>query len=390
MPEDNFGSLVLSEDEELPTASQDNNPSDQVQPGGGLLSLIGEPNDTTEDVTTGEEGGGSQSDPVEIRVPDNLITGPDDKTGTPAEQEKNIQSGAFQAFANDLAKKGLITLEEGEEIKSADDLAAKWSEALNSSLNNTKDEFLDKSLTDKDKVYLGLRNEGLNEDTAKFFSEKISFYNNLNEDNIKSDDVATQVMTDYYKSSTKFDDNEIANQIKILSDLGTLHDKAAEVQPKLVEAYQNGLTNVKEEIKKQTEAEKKASTEFVDNLTKTAESVEKLGDLPISPTLRQSILDTITKPAGRDKFGNPISTIQEARQKNPVAWELMLRTYHAAGLFNVDKDGNPAPKFDLFKKEAMTKATNELEDFFKEERNVAGGRETASASETLKALKGLS
>lgn len=389
MPQDNFGSLILGPDEDLPVDTTPNNGGDDTQPQeqvqqGGLMSLIGDPNDTTEEaVITGEEGGGSQEEPVEIRLPDN-------PGGTPAEQEKTMKSGAYQAFANDLAKKGLIKLEEGEKIESAEDLAEKWNDALNSSLNNTKDEFLDKSLTDKDKVYLGLRKEGLNEDTSKFFSEKISFYNNLNEEALKDDAVATQVMTDYYKSSTKFDDKEIENQIKILSDLGTLSEKAAEVHPKLVEGYQEGLTKVKQDIAAQNEAQQKASTEFVDNLTKATESLEKLGDLPISPTLKQGILDTITKPVGRDKFGNPISSVQAARQKNPVAWEMMLRAYHAAGLFEVDKDGNPAPKFDLFKKQAKSEATSELNDFFQEERTNVGKRETASASDTLKALKGLS
>lgn len=309
-----------------------------------------------------------------------LVSGAEDKgEGSGGGKETTLQESTQQnsvdlkllnSFSKQLKEKGFIDLAEDEELKSPEDLLAKFDAKYQSEITNRFEEYKESAFSNQDKLYLKLREEGFTEDLAKEQADKINYYNELSDESLKDESTLEKIYGDYLRETTDFSEEEIAEDIATQKDLGKLESKVKGNLPKLLSVYNENLKTIKEEINKDKEAQLASVREFGNNLKNSVKSLQALGDLTIPAALRAKVEESISTPVRKDKFGNPISKVQDIRLKNPVAFETMLHTYAAAGLFDMDESGNPKPKFDLFKNIAMTKSTKELSDIFSKERNL--------------------
>lgn len=310
-------------------------------------------------------------------------------TGDPTPINKpEINQEALKVFTSQLVEKGLLTLDENEVIEDPDSLLKKFENTLNTKSLEKFEDFKKTAFTEKDQVYLNLRQEGFAEDLAKDYSEKLNFYNNINEEVLEDENVLERIHTDYLKATTEFSDEEIAEEIATLKDLDKLSGKVKNNLPKLINKYGEELKEIKQEIQEDKNNKLKEINTFVTSLKENVSKLESIGELKVSKQLRDKVIESISIPVGKDKFGNPISKVQAIKAKNPVAFETMIHAYVAAGLFDIDDKGNPSPKFDLFKNIATSTSTKELSDIFRKERTDVGTNEFKN-SEFLNQLKGL-
>tara|TARA_R110000868_G_scaffold363462_2_gene625749 strand:- start:6002 stop:7066 length:1065 start_codon:yes stop_codon:yes gene_type:complete len=299
-----------------------------------------------------------------------------------------INKEALKVFANQLKEKGLLTYEEGESLEDPDLLLEKFETALNSKSLEKFEDFKRTAFSEKDQVYLNLRKEGFAEDLAKDYSEKLNFYNNISEESLEDERILERIHIDYLQATTEFSDEEIAEELATLKDLDKLSGKVRANLPKLISRYGEELTEIKEEIRTDKESQLKVVNQFATSLKDNVSKLQTIGELQISKQLRDKVIESISIPVGKDKFGNPISKVQATKAKNPVAFETMIHAYVAAGLFDIDDKGNPNPKFDLFKNISKSSAVKELSDVFKKERTDVGTT-TLDNNSFINQLRGL-
>lgn len=322
------------------------------------------------------------------RDPNSISNQGDNFKFTIPQVKSEINKEALKVFASQLAEKGLITMEENESLEDPESLIEKYESSINAKTLEKFEEFKKSTFSEKDQVYLNLREEGFAEDLAKNYSEKLNFYNNVSDEALENEATLEKIHTDYLKATTEFSDEEIAEEISTLIDLDKLAGKVKNNLPKLISRYGEELKEIKEEIKTDKDNQLKVVNQFASSLKETVGKLESLGELKISKQLRDKVIESISVPVGKDKFGNPISKVQSIRSKNPVAFETMIHAYAAAGLFDMDDKGNPSPKFDLFKNIATSTTVKSLTDTFKKERTNVGTPEVQS-TQFINQLKGL-
>ncbi len=216
-------------------------------------------------------------------------------------------------------------------------------------------------------------------------SKQIELSNVTDEQLVEDADLQRKVVEEYYKKTTKFSEDKIKKNIKMLEDLGDLEDEAKNANSEL-----KNIAKEEERLAMERAAEQKKQAEqaYKDAINQANEIIEKADELvpglKVTKALKEKIKNNITIPVGYDQNGNPISKLADHFSKNPIESEIMLNY-----LFEVTSGFKD---FSIFGKPTKSKVLSELERAAKNldnKQSGGGGRKAknASAEEFYKAIE---
>lgn len=273
--------------------------------------------------------------------------------GSDTEENNNSESYAL-AFARYQLERGNLTKLDEEALakvieEQGDDEAIAWMIQTEMDLNRESiREEARGEYEEEYQEYLKLRDKGLDGLKARDISTVKKFYDNLSEDELEdesNESMRTQVITDWYKRTTRFADARIKklvdNHIALGEDIEIAKEAAGEVK-----------TILTEEIKAQEEMTKTQKKQFEENNRKQLEELkqriesmeEVLPGYKVNKQTKDKIHDMIVKPVGTDSYGNPLNAIWKKRLEDPFKFDTMVAYLEVLGVFDgkVDKLLKPA------------------------------------------------
>lgn len=299
-----------------------------------------------DDTLSEEEQEKQELEAKELEESKKLEETPSDNIKPDKSQNENLS-----LFASALAEEGVISLPEGADIKSYEDLV----KVIQDEIKNN--EF--SGLNDKQKDYLDALSKGISHDEYTNMSSKMESVESITEDKLKeNEDLQKQLLVeDYVSRGYSKEKAETLSQRSV--DLNTLYEDSLE-----------SLNNKKENLKLEKQKLEKAKVADIENQkTQYLEIQEKIKKavfdekseiipgIKYSKKVADEVFNALTKPAGVDENQQPITRAQKIRSNDPLKFEHTLNT-----LLVLTKDFTD---FNVFKTEGNTRKAKEFLDKLK-------------------------
>lgn len=190
------------------------------------------------------------------------------------------------------------------------------------------------------------------DELKKIKSEKFAIDKIKEEDLVEDDKLAKRILTKDLRDRG-YEESEIEEELELYESADKIGDKAKTA----LNRQRTKITEKENQIKaQQKEQKKQQEAQYHKQLKSIEESVNKVEEIipgkKLNKTSREKLYESMTKPAGYDDQGNPISTVIQKRNENPMDFEMKLHYYVMQGLF----DG----KFDSIKNQQKTSALDDL------------------------------
>ncbi len=215
-------------------------------------------------------------------------------------------------------------------------------------------------------------------DEAIMMAQRLEFFDNIDEESIKTDqNLQKEIYYDLLKSKN-FSDEQALEAIEDAVEVKKLQDKALKAIPELKTQANAVVTQAKEfkaeKTKKQIASQNKAFESLISNIDGRQSFVDGMTLNKVSKEkIKQNILNPVYKD---DKTGTEYNSLMYKQTRNPAEFEMLINYYDTLGLFNLDKEGKFKPDISKLKQVAKTKAINDLDKIIaKEDRDV--GRNTS-------------
>lgn len=243
--------------------------------------------------------------------------------GDPSPQENSSHSQLLKSFASALVDEGRLKFIDKEKIENLESI-----ETLGDLLDEelSKREFA--NLTDSQKRVLEAYKYGIPENEIVSTSKQEVKYNDVTRDTLENDPkLVEQVLTDYYKTFTKFDDQEIRDEISRLSDLALDVDKAESYTSKLQKHNENLLAKRIEAEKARKEAIRQEMSQNIDKLKNRVQSVEEIiKGVKLTDKTKEEVFNSMTKPVNNIQ-GNEMNEVFNSYYQDED-YQLKLHYFH--------------------------------------------------------------
>lgn len=178
------------------------------------------------------------------------------------------------------------------------------------------------------------------EDLLAMDRDKVT-YSNITPELVESDpELQKNLVRNYYKSTTKFNDARIEKEINRLDDLSELSTEAnaalIELQALNVEREQAAFQQAQAEKAQKVEQQKQTLITFKKNLE---DKKEIIAGLEFNKVMKDKVYNTLTSVVAYDGNGQPLNKIAQARAANPLEFETTLAYIYE--LTNGFKDFSP-------------------------------------------------
>lgn len=164
------------------------------------------------------------------------------------------------------------------------------------------------------------------EELLKIDSQRISL-NNVKPEEIETNpDIQKEVVRQYYKETTKFNDVTINKAIERLEATGDLGEESKTFFEELKQINSVKEQQMVQQAQMQRQAEAKAQQEALDTFKKTLDSKKEIvTGITLTPVMKDAIYKTLTTPVDTDpQTGMPLNEIAKARQADPMNFEINL------------------------------------------------------------------
>jgi hypothetical protein len=252
-----------------------------------------------------------------------VLTTEDDDKGVPSSHDTNEPS-PFIPYAKLLVEEGItpnFKLEEFDGtpqglLKAFDDeLEYRWS-TLKEEKMHPRVKWLQDNLE-----------EGVAfEELLKVDSQRISL-NNIQPDEIDANaDIQKEIVRQYYKETTRFNDATINKQVERLEATGDLGDESKVFFEELKQINSVKDQQLVQQAQIQRQAKVKAQQEALDTFKKTLDSKKEIvTGITLTPIMKDAVYKIFTTPVDTDpQTGMPLNEIAVARAKDPINFEINL------------------------------------------------------------------
>lgn len=157
-------------------------------------------------------------------------------------------------------------------------------------------------------------------------SQKVSL-SNIQPDEIDTNpDIQKELVRQYYKETTRFNDATISKAIERLEATGELGDESKIFFEELKQINSVKEQQMLQEAQQQRQADAQAQQDALDTFKKTLDSkTEIVTGIALTPLMRDAVYKTLTTPVDTDpNTGMPINEIAKARQADPMNFEINL------------------------------------------------------------------
>lgn len=242
--------------------------------------------------------------------------------------------------------------------------------------------------------------EGLEEEQALTYGDKLSKYESMTDEVLSSDEnKAEEVYTEYLKSKG-FSETKIQKLVKQAKELDELADEAKEAKTELVKEIKAKAKADADAAEAKRVKDEEIAKNRVENLKKDIMGrKEIIPGVPLTDTMKKKVIENVLNPVAKDENGNPINKMQSLFKMNPTETAILFNTYIELGLFNYDsKTGKYVPDLSKVTNYKKTNVVDDVVDKLKHSTSrYKGGSSNAgnnlsldaSSKSTLSAIKQL-
>jgi hypothetical protein len=173
------------------------------------------------------------------------------------------------------------------------------------------------------------------------------------------DDILKKIVIAEYKMKN-YAEEDIPALVEKIVESGNLKNRSLASLDYLESGLDSEIAEEKSRVKElesiKIENAKKETQSFQDYLENTKELVS---GIPITGNMKKKIKDSFSKVVGYDENKKPMNGFAVKMAKNPQAVKTMLHYLDAAGVFDLDKDGNLKPDFSDLKSRLLTVQTKQ-------------------------------
>tara|TARA_R100000654_G_scaffold2251_1_gene8238 strand:- start:7926 stop:9089 length:1164 start_codon:yes stop_codon:yes gene_type:complete len=301
----------------------------------------------------------------------------DSKTATSNERSEEIYKGLIK----ELVESNIITAAEADKLDELEGSLDTIKELMNKTVQTNfkaAEEQWKANMPAAKKRFLEIEDAFDETDQAIMMAQRLEFFDQVDEETIKSDEnLQKEIYYDLLKSKN-FSDEQAVEAIQDAIEVKKLESKALKAIPELRNQANAVVTQAKEykaeKTKQEIAKQNKAFESLISNIDNRSSFVDGINLNKIS---KEKIKQNILNPVYKDKkTGTEYNSLMYKQTRNPVEFEMLINYYDTLGLFNLDKEGKFKPDISKLKQVAKTKAINDLDKIIaKEDRNV--GRNTS-------------
>lgn len=256
-----------------------------------------------------------------------------------------IDESPIKVWSQFASERGLIDLEDGEEIGDSEDfLVKKFNDKVDKGINSYKE-----SLPEELRELVNAWEQGVPVDKLIEAESRIMDLSSIDAERLTEDVSLQKQLVAALLRVQEYDDSEIEAKIEKLEDNLLLEDEAKHALKKLDVFEKRQKATLIEESKKNALIREKQYKENLDAYTtKVMGKEEIIKGIPVTKEQREAIVKLTTKPVAIDKNGNGITLLKKMEMEDP---DFLLKIAYLASM-NWD--------LSTIEKKATTKATREV------------------------------
>jgi hypothetical protein len=289
-------------------------------------------------------------------------------------------TNAYSALIKDMIKEGVITGPEGDELEEI--LKDASLETVKNFIQNTAEESFKakqnswkESLDPAKKRFLEIEDAFNETDKAIQMAQRLEFFDNLNLENVKTDEKLQKSIYYEYLKEKGFSDAEAMEAIDDASSVDKLQEKALKAIPSLKESTESYITESRKAKQVEVETKAKENQEAFTKLLGTIEEREEfVPGLKLNKVAKDRLKANITTSVYKDQKGNEYTSLMYKQMRNPAEFEMLINYYDTLGLFNFDNSGKFKPDITKLKNVAKSAAVSELDRVLSKENEQGVGQ----------------
>jgi hypothetical protein len=237
-------------------------------------------------------------------------------------KDNSTTSSPLTPYAKLLVDEGILP---NLDIKKFDGTADSLKEAMVNEIIGAV-EMYKETLPDRVKQLINNYEEGVPFDKLLELDRSEIEVSEVTEDKLKDDtELQKKLVRSYLTKTTKFSETKINRTIEDYEDKDELQDEAisslAELKSLVTKDKEQEKLLIKEQ-EKRIEAERKASISKLEDTINTTNEI--IPGLKLNKKIKETVLQSMTVPAGYDKSGAPVNRIVAKRMEDPMGFELKL------------------------------------------------------------------
>jgi hypothetical protein len=305
--------------------------------------------ESTEDTPTlieipdGPSNTGDEIEEIEEKLPKSKakeVAVQEETTLDESSPKSKTDSSPWKVFAQALNEEGIISeLDEFDETKGAEGLFELVKKEIQSNVENWKSNYPPEVQRILNAVENGVPVNRAIEGTQQSF-----MYSSINDEALTDNESLQKELIKNDLISRGFEEEDITEELQDYEDTGKLEAKAKRALKNLtkMQAEQMAIEETQareatkqreEEIKRETETRQK----YIEDLK------EVIPGNTLNKAVKQKIMDSMFKPAGKDKEGRPVSQINMVRSKDPAKFDTIFHYLLVNGVFEGKFDAISAP-----------------------------------------------
>ena len=225
-----------------------------------------------------------------------------------------VEESPVKVWAEFAAERGLIDLEENEEIGDSEEfLVEKFNKKVESVFNNYKE-----SLPDSLKQLLNAYEKGIPLDNLLDIESRIMEYSSIDEEKLSENtDLQKNIIKEYLKFQD-YTDDDIDNKIEKYEDNLLLESESKHAIKKLIKIEEREKENLVKEAEKAEQENMRVYNERVANFSKSImEKEEIIPGISVTKEQKEAIIKMTTKPVAVLKNGMPVTALKKMEMEDP-------------------------------------------------------------------------
>jgi len=342
--------------------------------------------ETTE--TKSEEESSEMFQPIESEKGEGAYENTDNQTDSKTATSNEKSEAIYKGLIKELVDSNIITAAEADKLDELEGSLDTIKELMNKTVQTNfkvAEEQWKANMPAAKKRFLEIEDAFDETDQAIMMAQRLEFFDQVDEESIKSDEtLQKEIYFDLLKSKN-FTDEQAVEAIQDAIEVKNLESKALKAIPELKNQANAVVTQAKEykahRTKQQVEQQNKAFESLINNIDQRQSFVDGINLNKISKDkVKQNILNPVYKDK---KTGTEYNSLMYKQTRNPVEFEMLINYYDTLGLFNLDKEGKFKPDISKLKQVAKTKAINDLDKIIaKEDRNVGKNTSVETSEKT--------
>jgi len=289
----------------------------------------------------------------------------------------------YSALVKELSDKGILELEDGVRIETADDLAALFDKTLNTRLEENVTGFV-QNFSGAKKMFLEIEDAFDDELVAMRVARDIDYFDRVTPEVLQQENIQKDILGRYLKMKG-LNDAEIRESIDEAVVLAKLQEKANTALPQLKAQAKQFVEVKRKEKEERAQRMAQRDEESFNTLINSVDDMKEiLPGVELTTRHKNAMKKAMTDIAYTDpETGAQFTELGHKQSSNPQGFEKLIQFYNVLGLFNADKEGNFRPDMSKIVKLTEKQVKRKLDELIREQQQTSIPGQKSSAGTKL-------